>query len=165
MLVYGFSMFVSVWGCVWAGDVALAGRSLKAVSSFFLSGYSQHSHSNITSREFWETAGRKPGRPSGDFAQTYIKYQTTRMQGQLYKPERDASVLLQEPLNWSQISRRFHTTPKPRSVQRKTFSRQHWPLLDTGNWGIQGKYSVRGKIEHIAKKNNNNNKKGLIKFK
>lgn len=119
MLVYGFSVFVSVWGCVWAGDVALAGRSLKAVSSFFLSGYSQHSHSNITSREFWETAGRKPGSPAGDCAHTNTEYQSARMQDQLHKPERNASrtIKLVTDQQWNQISRRFHT-PQSRAVQR-----------------------------------------------
>lgn len=54
---------VSVWVCVCgrAGDVALTGRSQKAVSSFFLSGYSQHSLASIAGRERWESAGQEAG--------------------------------------------------------------------------------------------------------
>lgn len=44
-----------------AGDVALTGRSQKAVSSFFLSGYSQHSLASIKGRERWESAGQEAG--------------------------------------------------------------------------------------------------------
>lgn len=59
------SLCASVYECVSvcgrAGDMALTGRSQKAVSSFFLSGYSQHSLSSIAGRERWESAGQEAG--------------------------------------------------------------------------------------------------------
>lgn len=41
--------------------MALSGRSKKAVSSFFLSGYSQHSLASIATRERWESEGQEAG--------------------------------------------------------------------------------------------------------